>query len=169
MGRDLTRRCLDRIRPLPSTGSFSAFLALTFSTLLSSQASGAHRSGASNSGLGQLDLLYGLCETESTRHPLVPHLRREDPPAPGELLRAHACPDHLVDLWGPPGRPPQTLRSPASCTPLRLDEDYALVSRGSNAEGGVGDHARHAGLRLARQGRVMVTAPTVRLPRRRTA
>jgi hypothetical protein len=38
----------------PSTGFFVHYLALTFSTLLSSQASGAHRAGSFGSGLGQL-------------------------------------------------------------------------------------------------------------------
>ena len=43
------------------------YLALTFSTLLSSQASGAHRAGNLWPGLGQLDLLYEAHQPASNR------------------------------------------------------------------------------------------------------
>jgi len=41
-------------RRQPKYGVFVHYLALTFSTLLSSQVSGAHRAGSFGSGLGQL-------------------------------------------------------------------------------------------------------------------
>src|SRR5829696_5690016 len=51
------------------------YLALTFSTLLSSQASGAHRTGFFP-GLGQLDLLYEVIQPQSTRAELPPRRSR---------------------------------------------------------------------------------------------
>ena len=51
-------------RRQPKHGVFVHYLALTFSTLLSSQASGAHRAGVLCSGLGQLDQRYEVQQVQ---------------------------------------------------------------------------------------------------------
>lgn len=100
------------------------YLALTFSTLLSSQASGAHRAGGFNPGLGQLDLLY-----EVVQAPVKP-TRTSSPPAPqarcGRLPEGSAARTVVLMPVGflRVGRR-GFARSSVSCTPMRLGLHYA--------------------------------------------
>ena len=55
------------------------YLALTFSTLLSSQASGAHRAEELLPGLGQLDLLYEVYQTHVKPAGTPPHRTQKTP------------------------------------------------------------------------------------------
>ena len=93
------------------------YLALTFSTLLSSQASGAHRAGRFP-GLGQLDQPYEVVQPQSTRAELPP--RRSRRLRIGRLLEG-ARPDPGVSMpvgflrVGRRG----SARSLVSCTPMR--------------------------------------------------
>ena len=153
---------------VPSTGFLVHYLALTFKHAVEFSSFGRTPRRSFVSGLGQPDLLYEAAISSQTRPARPSHQTRRNLPDPGGPSRAHTCPDNSLASWAP-GRPPQTLRSPASCTPLRPCKGYAHVSRGSNDIGGVTRSRPTRRRRGGLQGRVMVTAPTVRLPRRTTA
>jgi hypothetical protein len=134
----------DRAEASPEYGVVH-YLALTFSTLLSSQVSGAHRAGSFGPGLGQLIYIrsaatpsqIGVSPPESTRT------------QPGEPLEA---PGEVVAIGF-----------------LRVGRRSVLLLRPAPREG-LGDFTppRPAGQwhRTRHQLRRILTAPTVRLPRR---
>ncbi len=64
-------------RRQPEYGVFVHYLALTFSTLLSSQVSGAHRAGSFRSGLGQL--IYIRSAITPSQIGVSPSLSRHEP------------------------------------------------------------------------------------------
>ena len=82
------------------------YLALTFSTLLSSQASGAHRAGSFLPGLGQLDQLYEVVQPQSNSGSTSSPTRVEDIRA-GPLLEGDRPAGGLDANGFPPGRPPR--------------------------------------------------------------
>jgi hypothetical protein len=160
----------------PSTGSLVHLLALTFSTLLSSQVSGAHRAGGFSTGLGQLDQHYEVWSAESNRH-FVPPPARQTPaeiPVPSECYSVSAS--IPTDRW-PVGFLRVGHSSPASACPapwlfccvLRPVEacrTLRLCDSPVNPVSGARCHTTLDGRVRARQGRSMISAPTVRLPRR---
>ena len=75
----------------PSTGSFCAYLALTFSTLLSSQASGAHRTRTFIPAWGNSAYFRRISPRSQTPTSSLPHSRPSHPDS-GELSRAHPNP-----------------------------------------------------------------------------
>ena len=172
------------------------YLALTFSTLLSSQVSGAHRTGFLCPAWGS-DPHYEVWQVRVKLGPLVSH-----PQAISPRFRCASLEDTSVrtvrrPVDFPPGRPLQIIRSYASRTPLRPHILYACAAKRSNQLrlrlartnlGGSPSHCRsptrrsaptkphlfpsrlHHDLRASRPQRpVTVTAPTVRLPRRTMA
>src|SRR5688572_24938770 len=79
-----------RLRP-PSTGSFCAYLALTFSTLLSSQASGAHRTRTFIPAWGNSTYFRRIRPRSQTPTSYPPPTRVRSIGS-GELSRAHSNP-----------------------------------------------------------------------------
>ena len=74
----------------PKYGVFVHYLALTFSTLLSSQVSGAHLAGLVCSGLGQLDQRYEVKPELALFHPAASQASRSM-----SALQAHTYLDIL--------------------------------------------------------------------------
>ena len=132
----------------PGHGVFVHYLALTFSTLLSSQASGAHRA-ETKPGLGQLDLLYEVHRPASNRQCPSPPVTKE----PG-LRAAHTeRVTYRLFSWASgflPGRPPSVDSVPH---PVKALTTLQLRAAPVNPQ-------------LAAQRRATVTAPMVFLPRR---
>ena len=119
----------------PSTGFLVHYLALTFSTLLSSQVSGAHRTGLVVLGLGQRPTLRGLASPSQTNFLLARtswFIRGHQHPDLMRLARAHIHPNILLASGFLPGRPLQIIKSDASRTPLRPPLLYAYASQRSN-------------------------------------
>ena len=120
--------------PARARGFFVHYLALTFSTLLSSQVSGAHRAGIFLLRLGATthDMWSAKFESNSfflARTSSCTHGRSE---AAGLGTRSARLSVHLVGQWDPPGRPLKIRRSYASRTPLRPRLLYACVMDRSN-------------------------------------
>ena len=86
-------------------GFFVHYLALTFSTLLSSQVSGAHRTGLFCSGLGQRPTLRGLASPSQTR--TFWFIQDHQSPDLMRLSRAHIYPNISLASGFLPGRPLQ--------------------------------------------------------------
>ena len=178
--------------PARARGFFVHYLALTFSTLLSSQVSGAHRAGIFCSGLGQRPTICGLRSSSQIGSSwfvllgsdfLLHHGRSE----PAGLSAHGACAPIRTSRWpvgssGSAAEDQAILRVPhpaeASYT-LRLRrrrvklagrvmEASALYSarRGSRIPGATPDCGRRS---TTAQRLATVTAPTVRLPRRTIA
>ena len=125
--------------PARARGFFVHYLALTFSTLLSSQVSGAHRAEIFCSGLGQRPTICGLRSSSQIGSSwfvllgsdfLLHHGRSEA--ARTRCTRSVRLSVHLVGQWDPPGRPLKIRRSYASRTPLRPHPLYACVMDRSN-------------------------------------
>jgi hypothetical protein len=116
-------------------GVFVHYLALTFSTLLSSQVSGAHRTGLVVLGLGQRPTLRGLASPSQTSFLLARtswFIRGHQYPDLMRLPRAHIHPNISLAIGFLPGRPLQMIKSDASRTPLRPGLLYAYASQRSN-------------------------------------
>jgi hypothetical protein len=119
-------------------GVFVHYLALTFSTLLSSQVSGAHRTEFLCSAWGN-DPRYEVWEVQVKC--IILAQTSCPPTGVGGLpsvsmrlrttVRTHLS-RNLVGQWDPPGRPRQINRSEASRTPLRPHIPYACVTERSN-------------------------------------
>ena len=118
---------------LRARGFFVHYLALTFSTLLSSQVSGAHRTGLVVLGLGQRPTLRGLASPSQTR--TFWFIQDHQSPDLMHLLRARIHPNISLASGFLPGRPLQIDRSDASRAPLRPHILYACTTERSNPPG----------------------------------
>ena len=115
----------------PDTGLFFVhYLALTFSTLLSSQVSGAHRTGLVCSGLGQRPTLRGLASPSQTRTFWFIHDHQS--PDLMCLSRAHIYPNISLASGFLPGRPLQIDDLTRPAPPLRPHILYACAADRSN-------------------------------------
>ena len=86
---------------LRARGFFVHYLALTFSTLLSSQVSGAHRTGLVVLGLGQRPTLRGLASPSQTR--TFSFIQDHQRPGFDASLASTHLSEHLAGQWIPPG------------------------------------------------------------------
>jgi hypothetical protein len=109
---------------LRARGFFVHYLALTFSTLLSSQVSGAHRTGLFGSGLGQRPTLRGLASPSQTR--TFWFVQDHQSPDLMRLWRAHIYPNISLASGFLPGRPLQIDKSDASRAPAEAPHTLRL-------------------------------------------
>ena len=112
-------------------GFFVHYLALTFSTLLSSQVSGAHRTGLVWLRLGAATHITRSGKSESNPDLLV-HPGPSEPGSDASLGRAHIYPNISLASGFLPGRPLQIDKSDASRAPLRPHILYACTTDRSN-------------------------------------
>ena len=132
-------------RRQPKYGVFVHYLALTFSTLLSSQVSGAHRAGSSSDRLGATRSTLRSAITSSQIGVSSSEPTRTHPVEPLGVRWSRSG-------WFPASRPPQI--TAASRTSQKAYASLLLQDRWVN------------GSRAYDQLRRILTAPTVRLPRR---
>ena len=115
---------------LRARGFFVHYLALTFSTLLSSQVSGAHRTGLFCSGLGQRPTLRGLASPSQTR--TFWFIQDHQSSDLMRLSRAHIYPNISLASGFLPGRPLQIDNLTRPAPPLRPHLLYACATERSN-------------------------------------
>ena len=116
---------------LRARGFFVHYLALTFSTLLSSQVSGAHRTELVGLRLGAATHITRSGKSESNPDLLV-HPGPSEGPDLMHLLRAHIYPNISLASGFLPGRPLQIDNLTRPAPPLRPHLLYACATERSN-------------------------------------
>ena len=116
---------------LRARGFFVHYLALTFSTLLSSQVSGAHRTELVGLRLGAATHITRSSKSESNPDLLV-HPGPSEGPDLMHLLRAHIYPNISLASGFLPGRPLQIDNLTRPAPPLRPHILYACATERSN-------------------------------------